>query len=224
MMTLHRPSKAVLAAPEVLRLAGFRAVRPAAPRHCHDAGRGFVIFQCSNRKLTIVAKRADREQSNMSSLQSSEGTQVNEGVEAFSKLESEIGELVLRDVTAPRNDDELNVGSLVHTQVNEGVEAFSKLESEIGELARRNATSPRLQQGNDSELNVGSLLEKMSGTSVQDVETLIAELQMLRGKLQNEAARVQREMMGYAVLLQDARKSIGIISDSLSFWKKGRGH
>jgi hypothetical protein len=160
----------------------------------------------------------------MSSLQSSEGTQVNEGVEAFSKLESEIGELVLRDVTAPRKDNELNVGSLVHTQVNEGVEAFSKLESKIGELARRDATGPRLQQGNDSELNVGSLVQKMSGTSVQDVETLIAELQMLRGKLQNEAARVQREMLGYAVLLQDARKSIGTISDSLSFWKKGRGH
>ena len=37
----------------------------------------------------------------MSSLQSSEGTQVNEGVEAFC-LESEIGELVHRDTIAPR--------------------------------------------------------------------------------------------------------------------------
>ena len=68
----------------------------------------------------------------MSSLQSSEGTQVNEGAEAFSKLESEIGELVRRDTTAPRlqqgNDDGLNVGSLVNTQVNEGAEAFSKLD------------------------------------------------------------------------------------------------
>jgi hypothetical protein len=63
----------------------------------------------------------------MSSLQSSEGTQVNEGVEVFSKLESEIGELLRRDATALRlqqgNDNELNVGSLVHTQVNEGAEA-----------------------------------------------------------------------------------------------------
>jgi hypothetical protein len=31
-------------------------------------------------------------------------------------------------------------------------------------------------------------------------------------------------MLGYAVLLQDARKSKATISDSLSFWKKGRGH
>jgi hypothetical protein len=162
----------------------------------------------------------------MSSLQSSDGTQVNEGTEAFSKLESEIGELIRRDTTAPRlqqeNDDELNVGSLVNTQVNEEVEAFSKLESKIGE--RRDATAPRPQQGNDNELNVGSLVQKVSGASVQEVEKLIAELQTLRGKVQNEAARVQREIVGYAVLLQGARKSIGTISDSLSFWKKGRGH
>jgi hypothetical protein len=243
----------------------------------------------------------------MSSLQSSEGTQVNEGAEAFSKLESEIGELVRRDTTAPRlqqgNDDELNVGSLVNTQVNEGAEAFSKLESEIGELVRRDATAPRLQQGNDDELNVGSLVntqmndgvdvfsklegeirehvgsmvqkvsgtsvqevenlvteqrpsrasnsslesrertqvdegvdvfsklegeigkhvgsvvQKVSGTSVQEVENLIAELQILRGKLQNEAARVQREIRDYAVLIQGAKKSITTISGSLSFWK-----
>ena len=76
----------------------------------------------------------------MSSLQSSEGTQANEGIAAFSKLESEIGELVLRDATAPRLN-EPNVGSLEHTQVNEGVEAFSKLESEIGELVRRDAAA-----------------------------------------------------------------------------------
>src|SRR6266567_4478514 len=243
----------------------------------------------------------------MSSLQSSEGTQVNEGAEAFSKLESEIGELVSRDTTAHRlqqgNDDELNVGSLVNTQVNEGAEAFSKLESEIGELVRRDATAPRLQQGNDDELNVGSLVntqvndgvdvfsklegeirehvgsmvqkvsgtsvqevenlvteqrpsgasnsslesrertqvdegvgvfsklegeirehvgsvvQKVSGTSVQEVENLIAELQILRGKLQNEAARVQREIRDYAVLIQGAKKSITTISGSLSFWK-----
>src|SRR5262245_46660222 len=162
----------------------------------------------------------------MSSLQSSsEHTQVNEGVEDFSKLEGEIGELVLREVTAPRNDNELNVGSLGYAEVNEEVEApFSKLESEIGELSRRGAAAPRLQQENDRELNVGSLVQNVSGRSAQEVEKLIAELQVLRDKLQNEAARVQREMVGYAVSLQDARKSIETISASLSFWKKARGH
>src|SRR6266702_4042521 len=96
----------------------------------------------------------------MSSLQSSEGTQVNEGAEAFSKLESEIGELVRRDTTAPRlqqgNDYELNVGSLVNTQVNDGVDVFSKLEGEIRE-------------------HVGSMVQKVSGNSVQEVENLVTE-------------------------------------------------
>lgn len=153
----------------------------------------------------------------MSSLQSSEDIQVNESVGAFSKLESEIGELVRRDVTAPRlqqgHDNELvsSLQSLDRIQVNEGAETFPKLESEIGEIVRRDATAPpRL-----NELNV------LSGTSVQEVEKLIAELKMLRGKLKNETARVQREIVGHAVLLQDARKSIGTISDSLRFWKKG---
>jgi hypothetical protein len=158
----------------------------------------------------------------MSSLQSSEGTQVNEGAEVFSKLESEIGELVRRDAIAPRpqqgNDNELNVGSLEHTQANEGAEVFSKLKSEIGELVRRDATArPPL-----NELNVGLLVQKVSGTSVQEVEKLIAELQMLRGKLQNEAARVQREVVGHAALLQDARKSIGTIRTALVPGRRAR--
>jgi Ca2+-dependent lipid-binding protein len=198
----------------------------------------------------------------MSSLQSSEGTQVNEGAEAFSKLESEIGELVRRDTTAPRlqqgNDDELNVGSLVNTQVNDGVDVFSKLEGEIREhvgsmvqkvsgtsvqevenlvteqrpsgasnssLESRERTQVDEGVGVFSKLegeireHVGSVMQKVSGTSVQEVENLIAELQILRGKLQNEAARVQREIRDYAVLIQGAKKSITTISGSLSFWK-----
>jgi hypothetical protein len=199
----------------------------------------------------------------MSSLQSSEGTQVNEGVEAFSKLESEIGELVRRDTNAPRlqqgNDDELNVGSLVNTQVNEGVDVFSKLEGEIREhvgsmVQKVSGTSvqevenlvtegrpsgasnmsslesrgrTQVDEGVDvfSKLegeirkHVGSVVQKVSGTSAQEVENLITELQILRGKLQNEAARVQREIRDYAVLIQGAKKSITTISGSLSFWK-----
>ena len=105
-------------------------------------------------------------------------------------------------------------------QVNEAVEVFSKLEGEIRELVCRDATAPRLQPDNDNELaagNVGSLLQRVSGISVQEIEKLMAELQILRDILQNEAARVQREIVGYAHLIQDAKKSISTISESLSF-------
>ena len=110
-------------------------------------------------------------------------------------------------------------------QANEAVEVFSKLEGEIRELVCRDATAPRLQPDNDNELaagNVGSLLQRVSGISVQEIEKLMAELQILRDILQNEAARVQREIVEYVVLMQGARQSMRTISESLSFWKNDR--
>jgi len=111
-------------------------------------------------------------------------------------------------------------------QVNEPVEVFSKLEGEIREFVRRDASttppSAAPQQGKDSELiatHVGSLVQQVSVTSMQEIEKLIAELHMVRETLQNEAARVQREIMEYATLIQDARQSLRTISENLRFWK-----
>ena len=110
-------------------------------------------------------------------------------------------------------------------QANEVVEVFSKLEGEIRELVSRDSTAPGLQQGNVNELaasNIGSMLQHVSGTSVQEIEKLIAELQVLGDMLQKEAARVQREIVGYAGLIQNARRSVRTISESLSFWQNDR--
>ena len=111
----------------------------------------------------------------------------------------------------------------------DAVDVFSKLEGEIREFVRRDiSTTPPSappQQGNDSELtatHVGSLVQRVSDTSVQEIEKLIAELQILRDMLQNEAARVQREIVKYAILTQGARQSMRTISESLSFWKNDR--
>src|SRR6266404_2045877 len=113
------------------------------------------------------------------------------------------------------------------TQANGAVEVFSKLEDEIHEVISRTATAPRVPQQNDNDKelaasNIGSLLQRVSGTSVHEVEKLIAELQILRDMLQKEAARVQREIVGYAALIQNARRSISTISESLSFWQRNR--
>jgi hypothetical protein len=111
------------------------------------------------------------------------------------------------------------------TQANGAVEVFSKLEGEIREVVSRGTTAPRVQQGNDNELaasNIGSILQHVSGTSVQEIEKLIAELQILRDMLQQEAARVQREIVEYAVLLQNSRQSMSTISEILSSWQNGR--
>ena len=58
-------------------------------------------------------------------------------------------------------------------KANEAVEIFSKLEGEIGELVRRDTGASPLQQEN-SELaatNVGSLVQRVSDTSVQEIES-----------------------------------------------------
>ena len=59
----------------------------------------------------------------------------------------------------------------------------------------------------------------MAGTSVQEVDRLIGELQQLRELLHQEGARVQREITEYAHLSQSAMQSTKIIAESLSHWK-----
>jgi chromosome segregation ATPase len=118
------------------------------------------------------------------------------------------------------------VRSRERAQANEAAEIFSQLEGEIREVVSQGSTAPRPRQGNDNELaasNIGSILQHVSGASVQEIEKLIAELQILREALQREAARVQREIEGYAALIQNTRHSITTISNSLSFWQSDRG-
>jgi hypothetical protein len=109
---------------------------------------------------------------------------------------------------------------------NEATEIFSKLEGEIRNVVSRGSAAPQPRRENDNDLaasDIGSILQHVSGTSVQEIEKLIAELQILRDMLQREAARVEREVVGYAALLQNARGSITAISESLSVWQTDRG-
>ena len=81
----------------------------------------------------------------------------------------------------------------------------------------------RRQPEHDSEMvtsNIGNLLQRVAGTSVKEIDKLVAELQTLRETLQNEGARVQREIVEYASLSQAAMQSTRIIAESLTSWKK----
>ena len=96
------------------------------------------------------------------------------------------------------------------------------VEGEIREFVRRDGQALRRAPENDSELvahNISTLLERVAGTSVQEVDRLIGELQQLRELLQQEGARVQREITEYAHLSQSAMQSTKIIAESLSHWK-----
>jgi hypothetical protein len=75
----------------------------------------------------------------------------------------------------------------------------------------------------DSELlanSIEALVQRVAGTSVQEIDGLIAELQTLRALLEEEAARVQRNLAEYAHLSQSAMQSTRIIAESLAQWKQ----
>ena len=102
--------------------------------------------------------------------------------------------------------------------------AEMEVEGEIQEFVRRDvATSLRRQPENESEMvasNINSLLQRVAGTSVQEIDKLITELQTMSEMLENEAARVQRELVQYSTLTQGALQSTKIIAESLTQWKK----
>jgi hypothetical protein len=99
----------------------------------------------------------------------------------------------------------------------------TEVEGEIREFVRRDVATLRRHPENDSEMvanNINALLQRVAGTSVQEIDKLIAELQTLRDRLNTEAARVQREIVEYATLSQAAMQSTKIIAESISNWKK----
>lgn len=97
-----------------------------------------------------------------------------------------------------------------------------EVEGEIREFVRRDSASLRRPPEMDSELvanNISTLLQRVAGSSVQEIDRLIAELQTLRDLLHEEGARVQREIAEYAHLSQSAMQSTKIIAESLGKWK-----
>ena len=104
-----------------------------------------------------------------------------------------------------------------------GMSLETAMEGEVREFVRRDFASVRRPPENDGEMvanNISSLLQRVSGTSVQEIDRLIGELQTLRDMLQNEGVRVQREIIQYANLSQAAMQSTKIIAESLTNWKK----
>jgi hypothetical protein len=104
----------------------------------------------------------------------------------------------------------------------EQVEA--EVEGEIREFVRRDVAGLRRHTENDSTMvadNIGSLLQRVSASSVQEIDRLISDLKILRERLQDEGARVQREIVEYASLNQAAMQSTKIITESLGHWKRG---
>src|SRR5262245_24991740 len=67
--------------------------------------------------------------------------------------------------------------------------------------------------------NLGVLMERVSLSSVQEIDRLIAELEALKSRLQYEADRVQREVVDFTSLSQTAMQSTKVIAESLTHWR-----
>jgi hypothetical protein len=102
--------------------------------------------------------------------------------------------------------------------------AETEAEGKIREFVRRDVVSnPGCQPENDSQLvasNVNSVLQRVTETSVQEIDKLITDLQALSNMLDSEASRVQREVVQYSTFTQAALQSTKIIAESLEHWKK----
>jgi hypothetical protein len=101
-------------------------------------------------------------------------------------------------------------------------ETPNEFEGEIREFIRRDVSHLRRPQNEASEqavTNINSLLERVSGSSVSEIDRLIADLRNVRDFLHSEGERVQREIASYAQLSQVAMTSVKIIAESMSQWK-----
>ena len=95
-------------------------------------------------------------------------------------------------------------------------------ERELRGFVRRHDASVRRTPETDGEPvanNIGTLFERMAGTSVEEIDCLIAGLQTLRSLLQDHGARVRLELAEYANLSQAAMQSTKIIAQGLVRWK-----
>ena len=110
------------------------------------------------------------------------------------------------------------------SEVEAGIRDFVR--NDIAYLRRPAPSSSRptaaaLEPSTEATVNnVNSLIQRVAGTSLSEIENLIAELESLRDLLHAEGQRVQREISGYAQLSQAAMKSTRMIADNVAQWKR----
>ena len=93
----------------------------------------------------------------------------------------------------------------------------TEVEGERRELSGDAATLQAPEAESEVVANsIGSLLQRVAGSSVQEIDQLIAELQTIRTLLESEGVRVQREIIEYAHLSQSAMQTTKAIAENLA--------
>jgi hypothetical protein len=93
----------------------------------------------------------------------------------------------------------------------------ASLEGQIREFVRKDNTPIHAStEASESAVNgVCSLVRRVAGTSLEEIDNTIVELQKLRGFLVSEGERLQRELADYGKLTKAALRSSKIITESL---------
>jgi hypothetical protein len=94
----------------------------------------------------------------------------------------------------------------------------AELEGNIRELVRRQSGSVR-QATNSSEeaaRELASLVNRVSDDSTTEVDHLIGGLSRLKQKLNDEAARIHRDIVEFAALSQSVVQLTNIVSDGMT--------
>ena len=100
-----------------------------------------------------------------------------------------------------------------------GLDDPRALESGIRELA----ASGQNEIGSRSEPpveNLNALVRRVSGTSVEKIDSVILELQAVRDMLRREGDRVSRGIADYASLNQAVKNAMEVIGENLAQWKR----
>jgi hypothetical protein len=103
--------------------------------------------------------------------------------------------------------------------------AANAFEGDIREFVRRDVALLRRQRngvepaGEPVSDNLNSLIRRVSGASMDEIDSVILELQGVRDMLRNEGERVSREIAGYASLSHASMTAMKVIGDSLKQWK-----
>jgi hypothetical protein len=119
---------------------------------------------------------------------------------------------------------ELDTNLAAVSEVEEGIREFVR--NDVAYLRRPapsmvSSVDPAPDSSAEATVNnVNSLIQRVAGTSLAEIEKLIAELESLRDLLHAEGQRVQREISGYAQLSQAAMKSTRMIADNVTQWKR----
>jgi hypothetical protein len=129
-------------------------------------------------------------------------------------------------------ETEVAEAEVAEAEVAEAEAAGAEVVGKIRELVRRGVDAPPRRPENDAPPrrpenegtliagNISSLLQRVSASSLQEIDALINDLKVMREKLHEDGRRVHRQIVQYASLSQSAMQSTRAITESLGQWKK----